>query len=348
MRLKGPLRGANLPYMSEALVGHEIRCLLFDLGDTLWYRENQDSWDKLESASNQHASDLLRQNIDPTCLPSLDSQSLGQRLRQAFDKHIRTTIRCSPLLEPDGIQAITSVLQEWGIDRVDSSLGAALFEALRVRIPDSRPLFADVLSTLAELRRRGFLLGIVTNRLWGGPPFYEDLQTVGLLDYFDPQHIAISGDLHIRKPNPQIFEYALNTLQVAPRETAMVGDSLSADILGAQPLGIYAIWKPKPWLREWALAHAASQPEPAHIQHQPVSSRTFPGEDTADTQIAETIETTDALPKGMHITDDDYVLARANRSRDYLEQFRDGEIRPNRVIGQIADLLELFPKPGKS
>lgn len=330
--------------MSEALVERGIRCLLFDLGDTLWYRGSQDGWDKLEGASNQHAIDLLRQSVDSSRLPKLDDYSLGRDLRQAFDAQVRTTIRQAPLLEPDALQALACVLHDWGIPNADTTLCAALFEALRVRIPHSRPLFSDALSTLAELRQRGYLLGIVTNRLWGGEPFHEDLRSIGLLDYFKMEHIAISGDLGLRKPNRRIFEYVLTALHVSPQETAMIGDSLSADILGAQPLGIYAIWKPKPWLSTWVSKHAPSPLVQTDSASSPASSRTFPGEDTADTQLAETLETPGIPSQGMYVTDDDYILARANTSRDYLEQFRQGEIRPDQIITHLAELLEIFPE----
>jgi HAD superfamily hydrolase (TIGR01509 family) len=341
--MKGTPGVLNVSVMSEAVVAHGIRCLLFDLGDTLWYRESQESWDRLEGASNQRAVDLLRQHIHPTRLPQIDERALGRQLRQAFDAQIRAAIRHNPLLEPDPLQAAACIFQTWGLAEPSNALCAALFEALRVRILNSRPLFSDTLSTLAELRRRGYALGIVTNRLWGGELFLEDLRLIGLLDYFDLRHIAISGDLGIRKPNPRIFEHALNALQVKPQETAMIGDSLSADVLGAQPLGIFAIWRPKPWLSSWAIEHAASLPVQNSSLHQEPSINTFPGEDTADTQLAESLETPRALPQGMLMTDDDYILARASAGRDYLEQFRHGEIRPDRVIARLADLLEIFP-----
>ncbi|HEU5377364.1 MAG TPA: HAD family hydrolase [Ktedonobacteraceae bacterium] len=318
--------------------------MLFDLGDTLWYREDRESWEKRENISNQRAGTLLRQYIDTARLPSMDNRTLGQKLRQDFDEQIRTMIRSAPLLEPDVSQAITNVLQNWNLGKITGSPGRVLFEALRVRIPDSRPLFADTISTLTELRQRGFLLGIVTNRLWGGPAFYEDLSTIRLLDYFERKHIAISGDLGMRKPNPRIFEHVLQTFPVSPQETAMIGDSLSADILGAQPLGITAIWKPKPWLSTWALAHVTSRTAHTRAQPLPVSSGTFPGIDTADAQIE---ELAGAPPGGMYLTDDDYILTRADNSRDYLEQFRCGEIRPDRVIGQLSDLLTIFRGAGQ-
>src|SRR5260370_31986708 len=69
---------------------------------------------------------------------------------------------------------------------------------------------------------------------------------MGLLDYFEYRHMAISADLGIRKPHPDIFWYALNGLHASPEEKAMVGDSLEADIIGAQKLNIFSIWRPRP------------------------------------------------------------------------------------------------------
>lgn len=315
--------------------------MLFDLGDTLWYRESQESWDRLEGISNQQAIALLRQHVEPALLPDVDDLALGRDLRQAFEAQVRATIRREPLLEPDVAHAVSCVLQGWGLPGVDASLCTSLFEAMRVRIPHSRPLFPDALSTLAQIRQRGYLLGIVTNRLWGGQPFYEDLRSIGLLAYVDLAHIAISGDLGLRKPHPRIFEYALHALGTSPGETAMIGDSLSADILGAGPLGIYTIWKPKPWLSAWAREHALPESRASGSAHLPAG--TFPGEDTADMQIAEPLSPPGPPPTGMHATDDDYILAHAYTSRDYLARFRHGEIRPDRIIVHLAELLEIFP-----
>ena len=100
-----------------------------------------------------------------------------------------------------------------------------------------------------RLQQRGFLLGVVTNRQWGGKTFREDLEILGLLEYFQYQHMAISADLGVRKPHPAIFQHALNALCVAPEEAVMVGNSLRADIVGAQRSGIFTIWKPKPGMR---------------------------------------------------------------------------------------------------
>jgi HAD superfamily hydrolase (TIGR01549 family) len=328
-----------VPALNERI----IRCILFDLGDTLWSRKDANVWQQMEGASNQRAVALLRQHVSPALLPTPDDDILGQRLRDSLDEQVRAAIRLDPGREPNGALAIVQALRQWGIDTIDLSLGAALFEALRVRIPESRPLFDDVLPTLAELRQRGFLLGVVTNRLWGGPIFQEDVQTLGLLDHFDYHHMAISADLGIRKPHPAIFQHALNSLQVVPEQAVMVGDSLRADIVGAQRLGIFTIWKPKP---DWRKRIQAQLVTPGAS----VSASTG-----ADTSLHQTLvqaeltsgEQVDVPPPGVHITDDDFVLAQVKSQDGLLDHHIRGNITPDLVIENISDLLDIFFEAGK-
>jgi len=54
--------------------------------------------------------------------------------------------------------------------------------------------------------------------------------------------LAISEAVGVRKPRAEIFEAVLAELGVAPEEALHVGDSLTADIGGAAPLGIRTVW----------------------------------------------------------------------------------------------------------
>lgn len=221
-----------------------IRCLLFDLGGTLWSHKEEDVILACEQAANAQALALLRKHAGSLLFASMDEISVGMLLRKKVEKTIHLKTRENPLYEPDFVQCTVEVLQELGVQSVDSELGEAVYEALRVRSADSRQMFEDALPTLAALKKRGYKLGVVTNRRYGGEPFHEDVCAMGLLDYFDYRHMAISADLGIRKPHPDIFNYALKALDVRPKEAAMVGDSLRADIAGAKMLNIAAIWKP--------------------------------------------------------------------------------------------------------
>jgi len=229
-----------------------IRCILFDLGSTLWTAADKVVWLSLEETSNLIAAEILLRFTHDRKFATMDSHTLGNLLRKAVEKQIRSGARKKPGYEPDFVRETKEALQQIGVKKANRALGEAIYEALRIRIPHSRELFDDTLTTLAALKERGYILGVVTNRHYGGKPFYDDIQLMGLLDYFEYEHMAISADLGIRKPNPDIFLHALNRLKVEPEEATMVGDSLKADIVGAKMLNMLAIWKPKATLREEA------------------------------------------------------------------------------------------------
>jgi len=43
------------------------------------------------------------------------------------------------------------------------------------------------------------------------------------------------------KPSPEFFNLALKDMGVGPRETAMIGDDILTDVLGAQNMGMKGI-----------------------------------------------------------------------------------------------------------
>ncbi|HEY3994120.1 MAG TPA: HAD-IA family hydrolase [Ktedonobacteraceae bacterium] len=226
------------------VIKHHIRCVLFDLGNTLWMHQEEREHQAIEDAYRR-AGSLLHRVRDGEIFAEQDALASGYLVHEAISQRIRTEERRRTEYEPDFALAMMEALRQLGWTEADRELGHAVFEALRVRIPLSRVLFPDTLRTLEVLKQRGYILGVVTNRSYGGQPFHEDLQVMGLLDYFEYQHMAISADLGIRKPHPDIFKHALNGLNVLPEETAMVGDSLEADIGGARRLNILSIWKPQ-------------------------------------------------------------------------------------------------------
>jgi HAD superfamily hydrolase (TIGR01549 family) len=311
--------------------GRTIRCILFDLGETLWTRSDKDSLHRLEEVANQRAIATLSEHISPANLPITDPIEWGYRLRQTVEAETRRLGRQAPAgHEPDFTLATQKALSDLGIQAVDQEISAAIFEALRVRISQSRALFSDVLPTLAELRRRGFVLGVVTNRQYGGKLFLEDLQTLGLLDYFAPEHIAISADLAIRKPHPAIFMNTLNALGVAPEEAAMVGDNLHADITGAQQLNIFAIWKPKLTLR--ARAHSS------HAMQKRVGN--------AASSNGERDHPTSVTTQTAHV-DHDYLLEYIHQHDIQQYHYFYHKPQPDLIIEHLSDLLTVFQKAGK-
>ena len=233
--------------LTRELKCRSIRCILFDLGDTLWTSVNEASSNETEQNVNQRAIDFLSQSLTLEQQTMVKASYDDKSLRKAIHDKIYELIRLHPEVEPKPVVAVRETLQELGLPSLNDHICEDLFEALRIRITESRVLFDETRSTLEELRRRGFLLGVVSNRPWGGEPFLEDLQQLGLLKYFDPRHIAVSADLGVRKPSPNIFLHVINAIEVKPEETVMVGDSLYADIYAKIKLkGMSTVWLPNP------------------------------------------------------------------------------------------------------
>jgi phosphoglycolate phosphatase-like HAD superfamily hydrolase len=178
--------------------GRNVRCILFDLGSTLWTAKDERLILVSERIANLRAVLELFRFTGTGLYSHMDVDELGRLVRRSFEKEIRVRTRQLVEFEPDFALATMDALQQIGIPGVNRELGEAIYETLRVRTPDIRVLFDDALSTLAALKARGYLLGVVSNRHYGGVPFQEDLRVMGLLDYFELQHMAISADLGLR------------------------------------------------------------------------------------------------------------------------------------------------------
>ena len=89
---------------------------------------------------------------------------------------------------------------------------------------------------LEELQQSGFRLGVLSNRT---EPYREALEASGLLGYFDL--VLAAGEVKVWKPDPRVFQHALEQLNARPEETLYVGDNYYADVAGAQAAGISAV-----------------------------------------------------------------------------------------------------------
>ena len=89
---------------------------------------------------------------------------------------------------------------------------------------------------LARLRAAGIRLGIVSN---SDGRVEQALTLAGLRDYFDV--VVDSALVGVEKPNPVIFQTALDALGVSPEEALYIGDLYEVDVLGARAAGIEAV-----------------------------------------------------------------------------------------------------------
>lgn len=101
-------------------------------------------------------------------------------------------------------------------------------------------LFPDALPALEAIHERRESHGLVCGVLSNWEDWLETLLTHLDLDrYFD--FAVVSASVQLEKPDPAIFRTALDRAGVAPEEAMHVGDSLSADVRGAQAAGVHPV-----------------------------------------------------------------------------------------------------------
>ena len=83
-------------------------------------------------------------------------------------------------------------------------------------------------------------LGIVTN----GPTQHQwdKVNTLGVEQWIPKEHILISGEIGIAKPDTGIFAAELGRLDLQKEDVCYVGDSFENDIVGAKGAGWKAVW----------------------------------------------------------------------------------------------------------
>jgi putative hydrolase of the HAD superfamily len=217
-----------------------IKAVLFDLGDTLWHFPNMPPHIFVREETMRRVSGLLRRwGIKPEG----DLMFLPRNIRFAVERETERAYR-TDCVSPHYPTLCREVAARMGLS-ISAGQAEELWDAWNLGGQFfGRALFPDVLDTLRWLQERGFKLGAVTDRAFGGPRFLAELEEYGLDGYF--QAVTISSNVGYMKPHPKIFQHALDALAVEAAETMMVGDSLHCDVGGAKALGMVAVWKRPP------------------------------------------------------------------------------------------------------
>ncbi len=216
-----------------------FRAILFDIGDTLWHSRSAPPPAEFRRLAAERAaaalSALAIQHEDPATVARTAWTAMEDAMRRA---------RATDLIEPDYGEVSRAALHAIGLELSRDQAGWLLESTYISGIEGGKAPFEDARDVLLALRKRGFLLGAVTNRAFGGERFRADLRDAGLDIGWDVE--AVSVEVGFLKPHPAIFEFALERLRVQPAETLMVGNSLAEDVAGAQRMGIAAAWRKSP------------------------------------------------------------------------------------------------------
>ncbi|MCP4142170.1 MAG: HAD family hydrolase [Chloroflexi bacterium] len=207
-----------------------IRAVFFDLGKTLIYPK--DSWQSVFLRANK----ALAQSLHLQEIP-IDLRSFPYEFAECLNQYYvdrETTLR-----ETTTFRMLQQLVTEKGFpDAPVSKLRIAL-DAFYGTTQQNWLIEEDAHAALRALKLNGYKLALLSNA--GNN---SDVQTLvdknNLRHYFS--FIRTSAKCGYRKPHRHIFDEAINELGVFPEQCAMVGDTLDADIKGANALNIYSIW----------------------------------------------------------------------------------------------------------
>jgi len=211
-------------------MGSSIKVILFDLGKTLIFPVNpwQETLIRADSALIQS---LSLAGISPEVPISPDE--IQTCLNNYYDQ------RNIDQVELTAKAVLIGFLSSKGIKDTSEQVLRYALDAMYAVTQSNWKLEKDAHETLEVLSRAGYKLGLISNAA-DDKDVQQLIYTWDLRKYFN--FVLTSAETGWRKPHPFMFQKALDFFKVFPSQTAMVGDTLSADIAGAQSLGIYGIW----------------------------------------------------------------------------------------------------------
>ncbi len=199
-----------------------ISDIFFDLDHTLW---------DFDTNSGLAFDKIFRKDY-----PSIDTTSF-------LEKYVPINQACWKLFQVDAISH-----DELRYQRLKKSFDALQYGITDIQIeqmaqdyidflPEFNHLFDDAIEVLAYLKDN-YKLHIITNGF--AQVQFKKINNANLAAYF--KTITNSEMAGAKKPNPIIFQHALHLANARKENSIMIGDSLDADVKGAQDFGMEAIF----------------------------------------------------------------------------------------------------------
>ena len=199
-----------------------ITDVFFDLDHTLW------DFDK----NSEITFDAIFKNNHP----SVDTTLF-------IEKYVPINQECWKLYQYDRIthQELRYNRLKYSFDAIkysisDSEIDIIAEDYIRF-LPENNHLFDGTIEVLEYLNQK-YNLHIITNGF--AAVQFKKIHNSNIASYF--QTITNSEMAGVKKPNPIIFDYAVDLAKASKEGSIMIGDSLDADVQGALDAGLDAIF----------------------------------------------------------------------------------------------------------
>ena len=204
----------------------EIQAVLFDLGNTL---------SRSASLSGSMA-DLVNSKIAQKF--QLSKQQLNE-IGIEIEQQISDLYREKRLDQPDWRQVWESGIKIAGLDLLSDEV-EHLCRAHLSQFVMNCELETYSIPLLKSIQKAGVPLALVSNVTGPVEIFEDDLSKKGLASFF--QIVVWSSCVGYLKPNPRIYQMALDGLKLKPgKHIVMVGDNEIADIIGGKNMGFTTV-----------------------------------------------------------------------------------------------------------
>lgn len=200
------------------------KMILFDYGNTILYEPGYSTFNG-EKALLKYIS-KSRKDYSPEEIHALSSR-IYEEARVARE---------------NGFELAEFQLKRMLLDYLGIELSISMEEAERIyweNTSDGAVMpKADIM--LDYINSRGIRSGVISNISFSGTVLAERINRLLPNNRFE--FIISSSDYGFRKPNPLLFELALNKAGLDASEVWFCGDNIRADVEGAANAGIFPVW----------------------------------------------------------------------------------------------------------
>jgi len=211
-------------------MSHFIRAILFDLGGTLMYARGP--WQPI----HEHADRVLTENLHAQGI-KIGINTFAGQFRERLHKYYSE--RDKELYETTYMSVLKEMLIDNGHENITEAGIRSALDAMFAVTQSNWALEEDAIPMLKKLESSGYRMGIVSNA-GDNKDVFQLVERFQLEPFFD--FVLTSAACSYRKPHPRIYEVALAHWNIPAHEAVMVGDTLEADINGAQKVGLLGVW----------------------------------------------------------------------------------------------------------
>jgi len=212
---------------------HEIKAVLFDLGETL-LNFGKFNATRLVAQGARLSYDFLKSHGQPV------ANFTYYYWRNLIAIRIRTLLSSITNNDFNSLALLRGIGTKKGVrlDRQQWRHFAWLWYEPLSKIATTEPTIKDTLTTLKNL---GLKLGIVSNTFVNAHSLEKHLKQLGILDFFVVR--VYSYEFDFRKPDVRIFKVAAERIGEMSENILYVGDLIDKDIKPALKSGMQAVLK---------------------------------------------------------------------------------------------------------